>query len=215
MRVPPALFLSLFLFVKLNAQATLIFSAPNDTFDLACPGCFMEVADVSVTIEQRAIPLDMKKPVVTNLLQWRYYDDILGKYTFMNAEPYWTKGTLLLDEVSEADMLSLNISLIWLDSTGRNHHIFLVLAGLTKSNLSNLPSTSIFDPEPNAPLRLTAVAQISVKNKEWETYDCTDGTCTLTAFNPKTGSLTGTFEFTANRIGMDKLGFFLHGVFRR
>ena len=215
MRVPPILFLCFFFLPVLNAQATLINSEPNDTFDLACSECVIEVTNVSVTIEQRAIPLEMKKPVVENLLQWRYYDDILGKFTFMNSEPYWTKGTLLLDEVSEADLLALNISLIWHDSMDRGHQIFLVLAGLTKSNLSSLPATSIFDPDPKAELRFTAIAQISVGKKDWETYDCTEGTCILNTFNPKTGSLSGTFEFTGNRIGMDKLGVFQRGTFKR
>jgi hypothetical protein len=199
----------------LPAQVTLVLSAPNDSFDLSCAKCETVVRNVSLTKEQRLNPNDLNVPVNSNLLMWRYYDDILKKNALMSVEPYWTKGVQLIDEAPETLMLSLHINLSWVDSNYVDHQFHLVLAGFNKSNLMRLPLTGVFDIDPNAPLRFYAIGQISVNEKTWETYECRDGIFTLTNFNMKTGAVAGIFSFYANRLGMDKHGVFMNGVFKK
>lgn len=159
--------------------------------------------------------MNMKKPVAVNLLMWKYYDDILKEETLMAREPFWTKGTLLLDDVPDTEMISLHINLVWTDSTGQEHQFYLVAAGLNKTQLTRLPLTTIYDPDTYAPLRFAAIAQIAESETEWGTYDTIEGTCILDHLDIKTGSLSGRFEFTGNRIGMEQLGFFVNGTFNR
>lgn len=200
---------------SLAGQATLILSAPNDTFDLACNKCELMVRSISLNKEQRLNPNDLNMPLSSNLLMWRYYDDILKKEAVMNAEPYWTKGVQLIDEAPDGMMLSLHVNLSWIDSTLTDHQFHLVLAGFNKSNLTRLPLTGVFEMDANAPLRFYAIGQISKSAKAWETYECSDGIFTLTNFNIKTGAISGMFSFYANRLGMNKHGVFLNGVFKK
>ncbi|MFN0013671.1 MAG: hypothetical protein ACKVU2_03910 [Saprospiraceae bacterium] len=201
--------------VSASAQMTLVRTAPNDTFELTCPTCAMRVAGVALTQGQHALPMNTQKPVAMNLLMWRYYDNILGKNALMAEEPFWTTGVQLLDEVPETEPLSLHLNLLWSDSAGTAHRLFLVLAGLTKAHLTRLPVTTVFDTDTYSPLRFAAVSQITLGDDDWETYDCIEGTAVLETLNLKTGSLSGIFEFTGTRIGMEKLGFFLNGTFRK
>lgn len=211
----PALLLLLLLSAPVYAQVTLVREAPNDSFDLSCTACSMRVLGVALTQGQHAVPMNTQKPVAVNLLMWRYYDNILGKNALMAEEPFWTKGEQLLDEVPEAEMLSLHINLVWSDSTGTAHRLYLVLAGFTKANLHKLPLTTVTDTDTYASLRFAAVAQITLDDDDWETYDSLEGIATLESLNTKTGALNGTFEFMGNRIGMEKLGFFLNGTFQK
>lgn len=211
----PFLLFFLLLTVPAYAQVTLVREAPNDSFNLSCPTCVMRVSGVALTQGQHAVPMNTQKPVAVNLLMWRYYDNILGKNTLMAEEPFWTKGEQLLDGVPEGEMLSLHLNLVWSDSAGVAHRLYLVLAGFTKGNLSRLPLTTVFDTDTYEPLRFSAVAQITLNEEDWETYDCIEGIATLESLNTRTGALSGTFEFTGTRIGMEKLGFFLGGEFRK
>lgn len=213
--MPAFVLLILLACVSANAQVTLVRSAPNDTFNLACSGCSMRVSGVALTQGQHALPMNTQKPVAMNLLMWRYYDNILGKNAFMAEEPFWTDGVQLLSEVPEAEPLSLHVNLVWSDSAGIAHRFYLVLAGLTKTHLNKLPVTTVYDTDTYAPLRFAAVAQITKDDDYWETYDSIEGTATLDHINTKTGGFSGTFEFTGTRIGMEKLGFFLNGTFRK
>ena len=217
MRTLFILLFSLFLTATLNAQVTLVREAPNDSFDLACADCRLTVAGVAITKGQHAVPMNLKKPVAVNLLMWRYYDDILNKEVLMAHEPYWTTSVLLLDEVPADEMLSLHINLIWIDSVGQTHALYLVLAGLNKGNLALLPLTTVYDEtDTYTPLRFAAIAQITIGNDGlWETFDSIEGNATLEHFNPRTGAVSGNFQFTGRCIGMEKLGFFVNGAFRK
>lgn len=209
------LFLLVLISSPISAQVTLVRTAPNDTFDLSCSSCTTKVLDIAITRGQHAIPMNMKKPVSVNLLLWRYYDNILQKEVLTANEPFWTSGVQLIDEVTESDFLSLHLNLNWTDSTGQSHRMYLVLAGLTKDFLKGLPVETTYDPDTYAPLRFAAVAQITGENDEWETYDSFEGSCHLNSINTKTGALSGTFEFQANRVGMEKKGIFINGVFTK
>ncbi len=215
MRVLPALFLLFILPTPARTQVTLVREAPNDSFDLSCPRCSMSVSDIAITRGQHAIPMNLRKPVAVNLLMWRYYDNILKKDVLMANEPFWTTGVQLLEDMPDDEMLSLHLNLIWTDSTEQTHRIFLVMAGLTKKHLAKLPLECTYDPDTYLPLRFAAVAQISDGTEEWETYDCFEGSCTLNTFNRKTWSVSGTFDFIANRVGMEKKGIFENGTFQR
>jgi hypothetical protein len=201
--------------LTLHAQATLVFSAPNDSFDLSCARCTTVVAEFALTKGQYALPLNLKKTPAPNLLMWKYYDEITKKDICIASEPFWTKGTRLIDEIGESDMLSMHINLTWQDSNAVQHGIYLVLAGFKKGNLNQLPITGSFDPDTYAPLRFNAIAQIVRSETEKETFDCLEGTLTLDAFNIKTSSISGTFEFSANRIGLEKHGYFTNGKFQK
>ena len=215
MRILSLLFLIFLLPYFSDAQVTLVREAPNDSFDLSCPACTLTVADVSITKGQHALPMNLQKPVSVNLMLWRYYDKILGKDVFTHEEQIWTTCTQLLDEVPEDEMLSIHINLDWTDSSGQESRLFLVIAGLTPDQIKRLPLESVYEPDTYSPLRFAAVAQIKNARDEIETYDCIYGSCTLQHFDTKTGSIGGLFEFTANRVGMEKQGFFVNGVFER
>lgn len=215
MRILSLLFLIFLLPVFSDAQVTLVREASNDSFDLSCPACTLTVADVSITKGQHALPMNLQKPVSVNLMLWRYYDKILGKDVFTRQEQIWTACTQLLDEVPDDEMLSIHINLDWTDSSSQESRLFLVIAGLTTDQIKRLPLESVYEPDTYSPLRFAAVAQIKNVRDEIETYDCIYGACTLQHFDTKTGSIGGHFEFTANRVGMEKQGFFVNGVFER
>ena len=198
-----------------SAQVTLVRYAPNDSFDLACTACSTTIADLAITRGQHAVPMNMKKPVSVNLLMWRYYDDILKKEVLMADEPYWTTGVQLFEEVPDDEYLSIHLNLNWADSSGKTHRFYLVMAGLTKRDLAKLPIQTTFDTDTYALYRFTAVTQITLSDDDWETYDCLEGSCTLKSLNTKTRSISGSFEFTGNRVGMEKQGFFVNGGFNK
>lgn len=216
MKTCPVVVLCLIFSCPLHAQVTLVREAPNDSFNLACTDCRMQVVDLAITKGQYAIPMNMKKPVSVNLLMWRYYDDILQKEVLMADEPFWTTGVQLIDEVADTDMLSIHVNLTWSDSTGETHPLYLVMAGLSKQDFSRLPRETTCDPDTYAPYRFAAVCKImKTDDDDWETYDSYEGSCTLESLDPKKRSISATFNFNANRIGMEKLGFFVNGKFSK
>lgn len=214
-RIPATLFLLFTTLLEAKAQQTLVRSAPDENFNLSCTGCLLTVADISITQGQHALPMNLQKPVAVNLLMWQYYDKILGKKVLTRQEQLWTTCTQLLDDVPNDEMLSLHLNLDWSDSAGQTHHFFLVLAGLTKAQLLRFPVEGTFETDTYSPMRFAAVAQITDPDGYPETYDCLQGSCTLSHFDVKTGSIGGAFEFTANRVGMEKRGHFSGGVFER
>ncbi len=209
------LFFTCFLGRQAPAQMTLVRYAPSDSFNLACTTCSTTVADLAITRGQHALPMNMKKPVSVNLLMWRYFDDILQKEVLMADEPFWTSGVQLIDEMEAEEHLSIHLNLVWTDSAGTAHRFYLVMAGLTKRDLTKLPLQTTFDNDTYALYRFTAVAQIMRGPDDWETYDCLEGTCFLNQLNAKKRSISGAFEFTGNRVGMEKKGYFVNGTFSK
>jgi len=208
--------LLLFLFAaNTHAQVSLVREASNDSFDLACAACRLDVLDLAITRGQHAIPMNMKKPVAVNLLLWRYYDDIVQKDVLMADEPFWTSGIQLIDEVPDDELLSIHLNLGWTDSSGQAHRFYLVLAGLNKQDFDRLPVETTNDPDTYAPYRFSAIAQIMLADDDWETYDSFEGSCFLRSLNTKKRAISGTFDFVANRVGMEKLGIFTNGQFSR
>lgn len=215
-RMPLFLLLLIAAVVAPALSQTLVPEGVNDTFNLACSTCRMRVDGVSLTYGQHALPMNTQKPVSVNLLWWRYYDNILGKQTYMAQEPFWTSGVQLIDETPDDDPLSLHINLTWTDSTGRDHRIYLVMAGLTKRHLAAPPVITVTDDlDTYAPLRLSAAVQVFRSANEWETFEAFDGIATLEKFNAKTGAVGGSFEFVAQRVGMEKKGVFQGGWFSK
>ncbi|MCS6929408.1 MAG: hypothetical protein NZM43_07945 [Saprospiraceae bacterium] len=195
---------------------TIVPEGINDTFNLSCAKCRMRVDGVSLTHGQHALPMNVRKPVSMNLLLWRYYDNILGKQAYMAQKPFWTSAIQLIDEVPDDDLLSLHINLTWTDSLAREHRFYLVMAGLTKRHLSALPVITVTDPQDTyAPLRFSASVQIFHDRNVWETFEALEGIAMLEKFDPRTGSLTGSFDFVAQRVGMEKKGVFQSGWFSR
>ncbi len=215
LRFPQLLFL--FISAHASAQQTLVRSAPNDSFDLALPRYNITVSDFAITRGQHAVPMNLKKPVATNLLEWKYFDEIVAQNVVTPTEPIWTKRSQLIDEVAPDLMLSLHINLELSDTTtGQLHRIFMVIGGLTKGDLKEMPLESSFDADDTyAPRRFAAIAMLMTEDGKTETYDCIEGYCTLEQFEPKKGRLGGRFEFLANRIGKSKRGFFTNGTFGR
>lgn len=198
-----------------QAQVTLTPWAPDDSFDLACPTCTLIVSDLSLIKGQQALPVDLRKPLATNLLHWRSFDNVLERNVVTDYRPTWRESTQLVDEVSDAELLSLHINLDWADSTGRSKRILLVVSGLTKPDLGEQPLECSYDEDPYLSRRFSALVQIHNAPNQIETYDCIMGFCILENLDLKTGALSGSFEFTGNRIGFKKRGFFSAGRFRR
>ena len=209
------LVLLLFSATVIQAQVTLVREASNDSFDLACANCRMEVLDLAITRGQHAIPMNMKKPVSVNLLMWRYYDNIVQKEVLMVDEPFWTNGVQLIDEVPDDVMLSIHLNLSWTDSLEIVHKFYLVLAGLSKQDFSRLPVETTYDPDTYALYRFAAIGLVMLADDDWETYDSFEGSCFLNSLDLKKRTISGTFDFVANRVGMEKLGIFTNGKFSR
>lgn len=212
-------FLSFFAFfwLKSAAQETLVYSAPNDTFDLSELRYGLTVTDFALTRGQNTIPMSLQKPVATNLLQWRYFDAISGQNVLTRTEPVWTERKQLIDDVPPEEMLSLHINLDLMDSlSGQMHQLLIVIAGVQKSDLAEMPLQSTYDEDTYALRRFAAIFKYRRPNDAgMETYDCIEGVCELDGFNPQKGTISGAFDFVANRIGQQKLGFFLNGVFSK
>ncbi len=209
------LLLLLFSATIAHTQVTLVREAPNDSFDLACTNCRMEVLDLAITRGQHAIPMNMRKPVSVNLLLWRYYDNIVQKEVLMADEPFWTDGVQLIDEVPDDALLSIHLNLSWTDSAGQAHKFYLVLAGLSKQDFARLPVETTYDPDTYAPYRFAAIGLVMLAEDDWETYDSFEGSCFLNSLDLKKRAISGTFDFVANRVGMEKLGIFINGRFSR
>lgn len=216
MRLFTAFLLSCAFTTTVPAQATIVRAYPNDTFNLSCASCKINVVDVALTKGQQSIPINLNKPVSKNLFHWRYYDEISKENVTTADEPVWAVHAQLLDDLGDNEVFSLHLNLTMQDSTDRLCKLYLVLAGITKNELKNLPLETNFDPDTYLPLRFAVIAQITpAEGGARETYDCMEGTCTLDEFNPQKIKLRGTFDFKANKVGVDKRGIFLNGTFER
>lgn len=197
-------------------QATIVKGAPNQTFDLACAQCTLSVTDIALWKGMRMLPYHKERSGFTNLLHWKYYDAIVKEEVITSEELPWEKCTQLLDVVGESDTLSLQINLTWSDSAAQNHRIFLLISGLQKKNLAELPIYCELEPDAEVGLKhFSAIAQINLPDNRSETYETISGEISLTQFDPKKGIVGGTFEFEANCIGWVKQGTFNSGKFEK
>ncbi len=199
--------------VGLHAQVTIVRTFPTDTVDLSRPGCTTEIRAVALTKGQQSIPINLDKPVKTNLLHWEYFDDISKENVVMEEKPVWTEGKQLLDLLPPEEIVSYHINLAMTDSvTGSVTRIFLVLTGLNRQQLATLPLEVSYDPDTYAIYRFSAILQrINPENGQKETFECTEGTCIFDRLDPKSGILDGYYYFTGSRVGFEHKTIFLNG----
>jgi len=199
-----------------SAQVTLIKGAPNQVFDLACAQCALTVEEVALWKGIRLLPYHKERSGLTNLLHWKYYDSIMKEMVTTSHELPWEKCTQLLDAVADSDTLSLQVNLLWTDSTGQTHPVYLLIGGLLKSDLASLPLESRLEANDEIDLRhFSTIATIKNPDGKTETYEIMTGEMSLTRFDAKTGAVGGSFEFKGNCIGWMKHGTFYNGVFLR
>lgn len=211
-----AFFLIIFFrLAEISAQVTLVKGAPNQIFDLSCTQCSLSVDDIALWKGVKVLPYHKTKSGLVNLLHWKYYDSIMKAEITTAQELPWEKCTQIFDSLDDQDTVSLQVNLNWTDSTGQTHRIFLLLGGLQKSQLSKLPLESVFEANSMTAEHFSAIAQIKQADGKTETYETISGEMALTNFDPKTGTLGGSFEFAGNCIGWLKRGTFRNGVFER
>lgn len=218
MKLLPRLFLILFLLQALSAhtQVTLVREEPGDTLSLSCAACTTEVVDLAIYKGQQWVPYVIGKGAQRNLLYWRYFDAWLGRESTYPTEMLTEKSTLLLDDLQPTDTVSLHINLLWTDSTGRSHAIYLILAGLEKQVLTELPLQGAYDQDAHAAYRFAAVARIRKQTADAvEIYDSIDGYIEISAFNPRKSTISGKYEFLGNCMGVHKVRLFSNGIFAR
>ncbi|MCC7504229.1 MAG: hypothetical protein IT259_02960 [Saprospiraceae bacterium] len=197
-----------------RAQVRVVEWAANDSIRLDCEGCSLSVGDVSPQSGRQGSPFDLRKSSQPNLLHWRSYDDII-KQNVVTTQPLpWRDNTQLLDDVPEREQLSLQINLDWTDTLGHTHKFFLIVSGITKSDLGSLPLESTYDEESGTPFRFTAFVRLKNKEGELESYDCIEGACHIDTLDTKPGAVSGQFDFTGNCIGVSKRAFFFNGRFK-
>ncbi|HNM25745.1 MAG TPA: hypothetical protein PKL15_09955 [Saprospiraceae bacterium] len=197
-----------------QAQVRLVESAPNDSIWLDCQGCTLTVNDVFLQSGRIGSPFDLRKSEAPNLLHWRSYDDIIKQNVITTQPLPWRANTQLLEDVPEREMLSLQINLDWADTLGNVHKIFLIISGITKTDLVSLPLESTYDEETGTPFRFSAFASVKNKSGELESFDAIEGACQIDKLDTKTGAVSGQFDFTGNCIGISKHTFFINGHFK-
>ncbi|MBX2893655.1 MAG: hypothetical protein KF734_22255 [Saprospiraceae bacterium] len=198
------------------AQATLVKGAPNQLFDLGCAQCSIAVVDLAVWKGIHLLPFNKVTSGMVNLLHWKYYDSIMKAEVTTSSELPWEKCTQLLDALDDTDTISLQINLLWKDSLEQTHPIYLLIGGLKKSELSELPIYSELEVNAEIGLRhFSGIVHARYADDRTETYETLSGEITLTHFEPKSGAIGGHFEFEANCIGWVKRGTFLNGKFER
>lgn len=211
-----ALFFLIFLRLPgISAQVTIVKGAPNQVFNLSCAQCTVAVEDVALWKGVRVLPYHKTKSGLTNLLNWKYYDSIMKSEVTTDHELPWEKCTQLLDSIRHSDTVSLQINLVWTDSSTQVQRIYLLLGGLLKSDLAQMPLESVFDADAMTLKHFAAIAQIKHPDGKTETYETISGEIALTSFDPKTGAISGSFDFSANCIGWLKRGVFQDGIFER
>ena len=204
----------LFFIVRLGAQETLVRSFPADTFNVTCASCTLRVTDMALAQGQQSIPINLDKPLKKNLLYWRYFDDVIKEEVITETKPVWTTGTQLLSEMSEDTLLSLHINLEIRDSSEVHYRIFLLMAGISKKDFTELPLETIFDADTYYTYRFSAIFQAyDQDNKRIETFDCVDGSATLEFLDTDKLKARGKFNFTGSRVGYHQNRYFINGRF--
>lgn len=198
------------------AQTTLTRSAPNETFNLSCDSCTVTLTEMALVRGHQVMPFNLRKSPPANLLHWRYFDKFLNRMATYPRKLYGEDCTQLLDDLGATDTLSLHINLAWTtDSISPERKLFLLIGGLQKRDLSNLPLTCYYTDEVKSNQRFSAIAQLPLGKGITETYEITEGTITILDFDPKLDKISGTFEFTGDRAGVVKKGIFNQGKFVR
>ena len=201
---------------SLQAQSTLTVSAANETFDLSCATCRVTVTDVALVRGHQVMPFNLRKSPPANLLHWRYFDKFLNRMSTYPRPLYGEDCTQLIDDLTSTDTLSLHINLVWVtDSVGPERKLFLLIGGLQKRDLASLPLVCGYSDEVKSAQRFAAIAQVPGVGSGAETYEITEGAVTILRFDPKTDKVSGTFEFTGDRVGIVKTGIFNRGSFVR
>ncbi len=199
-----------------NAQATLVETAPNETFDLSCATCTLTVTDIALVRGHQVLPFNIRKAPPANLLHWRYFDKFLNRMATYPSPLYGEDCTQIIDDLAMTDTLSLHINLSWVtDSTAPMNRLYLLIGGLQKRDLFNLPVVCGYSDEVKSSQRFAAIAQVPRNEGGMETYEITDGTITIDEFEPKKGKISGSFEFWGDRAGIVKKGTFRNGRFAR
>jgi hypothetical protein len=200
----------------LQAQSTLVQTAANETFDLSCPTCKVNVTDIALVRGHQVMPFNLRKSPPANLLHWRYFDKFLNRISTYPRPLYGEDCTQLLDDILNTDTISLHINLVWTtDSVDTERKLFLLIGGLQKRDLSSLPLVCGYSDEVKSTRRFASIAQVAGSEGGQETYEITDGTVTIDRFDPKSNRISGTFEFTGDRVGIVKTGIFNNGAFVR
>ena len=213
MRLHPVL-LFIVLGYSLQAQSTLVQTAANETFDLSCPTCKIDVTDMALVRGHQVMPFNLRKSPPANLLHWRYFDKFLNRVSTYPRPLYGEDCTQLVDDVLNTDTLSLHLNLAWVtDSVSPERKLFLLIGGLQKRDLSNLPLVCGYSDEVKGARRFAAIAQVQRSGSGSETYEITEGTVTIDRFDPKANKISGTFEFVGDRVGIVKTGIFNNGIF--
>lgn len=216
MRTIATLLFALLLSTATYSQTTLVKGAPNQVFELDCARCSTVVEEVALWRGIRLLPYHKERSGLTNLLHWRYYDNIVKEYVTTADELPWEKCTQLIDLLADTDTISLQINLAWTDSMALTHRIFLLIGGLQKSDLSALPVYSQLDEDEEPGLRyFSAIVQINTADGPSETYETISGEISLESFDPKARTTKGNFEFEGNCIGWIKKGMFNNGFFEK
>lgn len=198
------------------AQSTFVETAPNETFDLACDSCTIAVTGVALVRGHQVMPFNLRKSPPANLLHWRYFDKFLNRTATYPRPLYGEDCTQLIDDLSNRDTVSLHINLSWAtDSVSPERKIFLLVGGLQKQDLSSLPLICGYSDEVKSSHRFAVMAQLPLGKGITETYEITEGTITISQFDPKLDRISGTFEFTGDRAGVVKKGIFVNGRFAK
>jgi hypothetical protein len=199
--------------VVIRGQVTLVPGALNDTIDLR--GFSLSVRDVGLVKGQQWVPYSNLNRDVVNLLHFRYFDRFLGRETVYPTEMLSEPCTQLLDDLPKEAPVSLHVILDGQDSTGRTLTFYLLLAGLPKSQLTEIPLRGVVDADPDAPQRFTAIVRVRHADGADESYDSLGGELELTAFEARQQRIAGSFTLEGNRIGQRKRSWFLNGSFAR
>lgn len=202
---------------SLSAQVTIVKGAPDEAFDLGCSTCTMAVRDIALWKGARIVPYNGPRAGLTNLLHWAYYDGILHERVVTPSELPWEKCTQLLDEQPDSALLSLQISLDWVDSMAQSQRLYLFVAGMRKADFENFPLfvECATDEAAAEAMHFAAIAAIAHADGSTETYEAMLGDISLENFDVKTGAISGVFSFTGNCIGWVKRGMFRNGKFSK
>jgi len=199
-----------------NAQATLVQTAPNETWDLACPTCTIAVTDIALVRGHQVMPFNIRKSPPANLLHWRYFDKFLNRMATYPRPLYGEDCTQIIDDLAGSDTVSLHINLSWTtDSSGLTNKMFLLIGGLQKRDLTRFPIECAYSDEVLSGQRFAAIAQVARLEGGNETYEITEGTITIDLFDLKRDKISGSFDFWSDRAGVVKKGIFKNGRFLR
>lgn len=202
----------------LYAQSTLVRAAPTDSFDLHCPTCSVLVTEMALVRGHQVLPFNLRKSPPVNLLHWRYFDKFLNRMTTYPRPLYGEECTQLIDDLKSTDTVSLHINLLWTaDTVNPPRRLFLLIGGVQKRDLLELPLECAYSDEVKSNLRFAAIAQLPKADHPtaMDTYEIKEGTITIEFFDLKEDKIKGRFDFAADKVGVVKTGVFSNGRFSK